>query len=353
MKMFDELIALKQLAEFCPLPVLVIDNVGNIQKLNAAFLKESTLSASLNSDELLGKPYKVISDLLGLDYDKTLVIRALKGEIIRKYYIEAEGKVWLANAFLIKDEIGASMGVACFFEDITESEKVQRNMAQLDRLKLVGKMAAGVAHEIRNPMTVVKGYLQFLNNKLDKGMQERFSIILMELQRVETIITGFLSMASNKVMDLSLRDLNDIIQEIFPLVYSDAMKHDIEIMLDLERGLPNTLLNDKEIKQLILNLVRNGIEAMCKHGQLTIKTKHRDSDIEMFIADSGCGIPEELQDRIFEPFFTTKDDGTGLGLSVCTSIVLRHRGKIYIQSEVGVGTMVTITLPIVVRESRE
>jgi signal transduction histidine kinase len=204
-------------------------------------------------------------------------------------------------------------------------------------------MAAGVAHEIRNPMTVIKGYLQFLSKKVPESMIEQFCIILNELERIEHIITDFLSLARNRVIEYKKQDLNAIIEGIIPLISTNAMERGIEMKINLAKGLPHLMLNEKEIKQLLLNLARNGIEAMSQHGTLTIESSAEDDMVSLCIADCGCGIRKENLEKIFDPFFTTKETGTGLGLSVSASIVRRHNGTIEVQSEENKGTRFIIT----------
>ncbi|HMM21733.1 MAG TPA: ATP-binding protein [Selenomonadales bacterium] len=224
-------------------------------------------------------------------------------------------------------------------------ERIQDEMARLDRLNLVGEMAAGVAHEIRNPMTVVMGYIQFMSKRADSEWQGNFSVILEELKRVEGIIGDFLSLARNKQVEKEHRDLNDIIRGLYPLIAADCQKRGLTMDLRLAEKLPAACLDAKEMKQLILNLARNGIEAMNKGGKLTIRTgKHR-KGICLSLSDTGCGIAPDVLMRIFDPFFTTKAEGTGLGLAVCKSIVHRHGGEIEAQSRVGKGTTFLVTFP--------
>lgn len=220
--------------------------------------------------------------------------------------------------------------------DITHYKRLEREIARLDSLNLIGELSAGVAHEIRNPLTVVKGYLQYFGGK-NHEYKEQFEALSNELAHVETIITDFLSLARNKTTVLSNRNLNSIIEEVFPFIMADALKKGVDIELNL--GTISCFpLDDKEMKQLILNLVRNAVEAVDGKGQVTIETKMEDGNILVSVTDTGCGIPKELCGRIFDPFFTTKEKGTGLGLSICASIVERHGGTIQVQSEEGQGT---------------
>ena len=222
----------------------------------------------------------------------------------------------------------------------------QSNLRRLARLDLIGQMAAGFAHEIRNPLTVVKGYLQFLRPKVTVPMQEQFDLLLNELGRVEIIINDFLSVARGKFTKMSPRDLNSILNDVLPLLSTDAMKQGIDINLQLEENLPALLLSEAEIKQMVLNLARNGIEAMKSHGVLSISTKKINNEVILSIGDTGGGISEEVRGKIFDPFFTTKGNGTGLGLAVCSSIVGGHSATMEVQSAEGQGTTFIIRFPL-------
>lgn len=226
-------------------------------------------------------------------------------------------------------------GEKCILEikvDITELRQCQREISRLDRLNLIGEMAAGIAHELRNPMTTVRGFLQLLGQKENYlPDKEYFNLMIDELDRANSIITEFLSLAKNKAEDLNKQNLNTIVKVIFPLIQADAMLSGKFINLDLEE-IPDLLVNEKEIRQLILNLVRNALEAMHTGKYITIKTYIDGSEVVLSIQDQGIGIPSDILDKLGTPFFTTKDNGTGLGLATCYSIVKRHNANIDIKT---------------------
>ena len=212
--------------------------------------------------------------------------------------------------------------------DITELRQYQRKISRLDSLNLIGEMAAGIAHEIRNPMTTVRGFLQLLGEKKEYSIHKSFfTLMVSELDRANTLITEFLSLVKNKPIELKTQDLNSIIENIFPLIQSDAMIADKLVDLELSR-IDNLLIDAKEMRQLILNLVRNGFEAMSPGEKLTIKTYMMDDSAVLVVQDHGKGINPNAIDKIGTPFFTTKDNGTGLGLATCYSIVARHNASI-------------------------
>lgn len=228
----------------------------------------------------------------------------------------------------IKEE-DTVIGVMLLLEDISEYRRIQKEMARLDQLNTVGEIAAGIGHEIRNPMTTVQGFLQILSQDEDFiDHQQYFSLMLDELERANAIISEFLALAKNKLVDLQPRNLNSIITAIFPLLQADAMLVDKSIVLDLSE-IPDLLLDEKEIRQLILNLVRNGLEAMQAGGTVYISTYLKEEQVVLSVQDEGNGIDQDLLDKIGTPFVTTKDNGTGLGLAICYSIVARHEASIH------------------------
>jgi len=212
--------------------------------------------------------------------------------------------------------------------DITERKKMEREMADLERLNLVGQMAAGIGHEIRNPMTTVRGFLQLLREREECApYQEYFSLMIEELDRANAIISEFLSLAKDKRANQQPSDLNRVIRTLLPLIESDARLQNSTLETELA-SLPEVCLEEKEIRQLILNLCRNAIEAMSEGGMLQIRTYCQDEQVIFSVRDQGKGIPPDVIERIGTPFLTTKEKGTGLGLAVCYSIAARHNAQI-------------------------
>ncbi|MEN6351589.1 MAG: ATP-binding protein, partial [Syntrophomonas sp.] len=228
--------------------------------------------------------------------------------------------------------------------DITERKKMEQEMARLDRLNLVGEMAASIGHEIRNPMTTVRGYLQFLQqNKNYHQENEYFELMIEELDSANAIITEFLSLAKDKTVERTPININTIIGRLLPLVQAKAMSKDQHIKVKMG-DLPDLLLDDKEIRQLILNLVNNGMEAMAGAGDVNIRTFMENGNVVLSVRDQGNGIDPKLLGKIGTPFFTTKEQGTGLGLAVCYRIANRHNAKIDIDTG-STGTTFYVRLP--------
>lgn len=228
----------------------------------------------------------------------------------------------------IRDRSGKIVGVSKIVNDLTAQKKLENDMIRLDQMTLVGEMAASIGHEVRNPMTTVRGFLQLFAEHIDSTKySEYIPLMISELDRANSIITEFLSISQTKKVELAQQNLNDLIEHILPLVQVDAINEEKSIQLDL-KTIPDLLLDHKEIRQVILNLVRNGLEAMDKGGCLTIETSLVDQEVILAVRDEGKGINPEIMERLGTPFITTKEMGTGLGLAVCFGIAARHNATV-------------------------
>lgn len=333
-----------QLIELSPLGIVLLNKEGFIETVNTAFVQR--FLPNFQIQECIGMSGKYIAECLGLNWESTPTYQAIQGKKIVNYVENGDDWTVISNVIPILDKDDQLIGAMGVYYDITEYERMNKEIAKLDRLNLIGEMAAGIAHEIRNPMTVIKGYLQYFKRKVSTDMNEQFSIVLNELSRVEQLITDFLALANNKAIDKRPQDINAIIMQITPLILSDANIRGVELDVNLGVDCPDLLLDEKEIKQLLLNLTRNGMEAMGKHGVLVIETSIQEEMLQLIVSDCGSGISKEHLNKVFDPFFTTKESGTGLGLAVCAGIVRRHGGTIQVQSDVGVGTKFIILFPI-------
>ena len=217
--------------------------------------------------------------------------------------------------------------------DVSTVPHLTNDLFHMEELKVASELAASVGHEVRNPMTAVRGFLQMLSKKpdLDK-YQSYFDLMLEELDRANQIITEYLSLAKTKTNKSTMENLNAIIEQLFPLLQITAINADQKIQLDLSPS-SDLYLDGKEIRQLILNMVKNGLEAMEPGKTLTIKTyQNTINSVMLEIKDEGSGIPPNILDKIGSPFFTTKANGTGLGLSICYTIARKNNATIRVES---------------------
>lgn len=258
----------------------------------------------------------------------------------RQIYVESMDK-WYENRFYPYSNGG--MVVCC--RDITESKKIEWDLTRLDRLSIVGKMAAGISHEIRNPLTTVRGYLQWFSRKeLFSHYTSQFELMIEELDRASHIISEFLGVAKEKRITIEEHNLKKIVESILPLLASDALLNGKSIITDLQ-NIPNLLLDQMEMRQLIINLVRNALEASDIGQSITIRTRVDNTQVYLEVSDQGKGIPTEILPQLGTPFVTTKDHGTGLGLATCYAIINRHQGNIDVKLKAR-GTTFRVSFPL-------
>ncbi|MFC0213059.1 ATP-binding protein [Paenibacillus chartarius] len=236
-------------------------------------------------------------------------------------------------------------GVYVIAKDITERKRSDELLIKSEKLSVVGQLAAGVAHEIRNPLTALIGFVQLLKSKVD-NYGHYFDIMSSELDRINFIVSEFLVISKPQVVKFQIRDMANVLMNTVALVNTKAIMQDVEITVGIREPLPPVLCDENQIKQVFINVLNNSIEAMPEGGMIRIEAFVRESDIVFRFIDEGQGIPEERIPRLGEPFYTTKEKGTGLGLMVSYKIIENHRGRMSITSELGHGTTVDIMLPI-------
>lgn len=317
--------------DYAPYSLLITSlKDGRIKKANKEFL----LKNGFTEEEVIGRS-TVDLNLWFDPGDRVSILKQLEEK--DNFYQELklrkkDGQVLTVMFTGGKIDIDGEECLITIQNDITDLKLYQNELARFDRLNLIGEMAAGIGHEVRNPMTTVKGFLQLLKEK-ERYAQDRDIMDLMveELDRANSIITEFLSLAKNKAVELKSHSLNQKVRAVFPLLKADAMKQDKNIELELG-DIPHIKIDKNEIQQLILNLVHNGLEAMQPGGLMTIKTFQEDDMVVLAVTDQGIGIVPEVLAKIGTPFFTTKDNGTGLGLAVCYSIAARHNARIDIDT---------------------
>lgn len=331
---------LQQFIEETPLGVIFVDQAGTITHINemAIHLLRDKVGGKTRS-ELLGQPFTIMYDHIEKDVMGRLLHQALNGHKVTTEYVQEQGKIYLNSGICVRDmDNNEITGAALIAHDMTELNRLRDELGRMERLSLVGQMAASITHEIRNPMAVIRGFVQLLGERSPDNQREYYRIVMEELDRANSIISDFLSLAQNRIIEKNKRSLHDIINEITPLLLADANMRGQSLELKLGDDIPMLMLNEKEMKQLILNLSRNGMEAMDHNGVLSLETAAYDNHVDLRVKDTGSGIPKEKLEHLFEPFYTTKSHGTGLGLPLCLSIMERHGGDIYVDSEEGVGT---------------
>lgn len=331
-----EMRRLQQFIDNAPLMIVFSNSEGRVTHVNDQTIKFLPL---IERTEILKMDFNVLIQKMDLQFETNPIQRVIQGEERVTEILKVDGRTIYTIICPIKDSIAKGMeGVLFIGHDITELQNLKDEVGKMERLSLVGQMAASITHEIRNPMAVIRGFVQLLNERSSDEQESYFRIILDEIDRANAIINDFLSLAQNRIVSKELCQLHDIINELLPLLWADANLRGQSIDLRLCENMELLEMNSKEIKQLILNLVRNGMEAMNDKGILRIETINFHDTIQLRVTDNGVGIPEDKRVHLFEPFYTTKMSGTGLGLPLCLSIVERHNGKIHVESIVGAGT---------------
>lgn len=233
------------------------------------------------------------------------------------------------------------------FLDITEQEQLQEYLNQSEKLAMVGQLAAGAAHEIRNPLTVIYGFIQLLEQRLSTEERDLhyLPLILQEIERVNRIVTELLMLSKPSRPDYREVALTDVIHSILPLMNAEAMLHGIEIVDRCNRDI-RIHVDVEQLKQILLNLMKNSIEAMKEGGILVIESRLDEKAVHIHVRDTGEGISPEYLVRIFDPFFSLKEEGTGLGLPISRRMVENHGGELQVNSKLGKGTEIIISLPL-------
>lgn len=236
-------------------------------------------------------------------------------------------------------------------EKTKELQATQDFLIQSEKLASLGKLAAGVAHEINNPLTsiLINSHLLLENLKGDESLVENLKLIIDETTRCSSIVNGLLEFARQTPPEKTIVDINKVLESTLIIMDTQALVHKVRIKKDLADGLPQIKIDINKIKQVFTNLILNALDAMADGGTLTIGSQLSSDGnyVEVKFQDTGKGIPQENISRIFDPFFSTKGTkGTGLGLSISYGIIQQHKGKIDVKSEVGKGTTMTICLPL-------
>jgi PAS domain S-box-containing protein len=244
-------------------------------------------------------------------------------------------------------------------EDITEKRRIESRLRRAENLASLTTLAAGVAHEIKNPLGSISIHLQLLqkilakNNKSSvKTTGKYFDILKEEVDRLNRIVVDFLFAVRPMSLELREGDINKLISQMVEFVRYEMEQSKIMCLLELDENLPRILMDERYMKQALLNLITNARAAMPDGGVLTVFTNYADNEIRISVSDTGVGISRENLAKIFEPYFTTKDTGTGLGLTQVFKIIREHQGEITVDSAPGEGSEFKIILPVPQKETR-
>jgi PAS domain S-box-containing protein len=352
----------KSLFDHHPDAIYVMDKYGNYVDSNPSIEKITGYTAS----EFLHVDIHSFVDGEGLELRKKCFQNCLEGEpqryecrIIQKNGSPCEVDITYVPIKENEKVIGV-YGIAKDLshykemqKTVNESESKYRLMAEsmtnlmrkTEKLSTAGELAAGIAHEIRNPLTSIKGFIQLMEST-GEGNQKYLRIMNSELNRIELILKELLMLAKPHAYSFQFKDIRTIIKDVITLFENQALLKKIQIATDFDEDLPQLYCAENQLKQTFINFIKNGFEAMPRGGQFTIRAKKEGENVLVSFSDEGCGIPHELLAKLGEPFHTTKENGTGLGVTISYKIVQEHHGTLHFSSEIDVGTTVTMSLPI-------
>jgi PAS domain S-box-containing protein len=339
------------------------DIAGNFTMVNAAMC----FLLGYSKEELIGTNYreytreeyiKTLSEAYSHAYQTGKPVLNLQYEVIRK---DGSRGFIETSTFVMSNEKGITTGFRGISRDITERKKVEEERRRLElqahvtsRLASLGEMAAGVAHEINNPLTGITGYSQLIMERKDIPADARSDLVTIHqsARRVADIVQRLLTFSRHAKPERKCVDINKLIESTLALRTYHLRVNNIEVVTQLAPDLLETVVDPGQIQQVLLNLIVNAeTEMKLAHGRgkLTITTENSDNIIKICVTDDGPGIAPDIMDKIFDPFFTTREigQGTGLGLSLCYGIISEHNGKIYAESKLGKGATFIVELPVV------
>ncbi|MCQ6557817.1 PAS domain-containing sensor histidine kinase [Paenibacillus mendelii] len=342
----------QRLIKYLPEPIIVHDK-GEMIYINNAGLKllgadspEQILC--LTNDQITHPDHhesmrerlaKVVLSDEPLDFMETVLI-GLDGQTI-----EVE-----ASSIRIHNFLGRKLVIQTVFRDIRDRKRAEEALINSEKLSVAGQMAAGIAHEIRNPLASLKGFSQLLKTKFDKH-HDYLDIMLTELDRINGIVQEFMALAKPQAHEFyGNHDVAKIIKSVMTLLETQAVMNNVQINLSIISDSTVTRCDENQIKQVFINLLKNAIDAMPLGGEVDIDlalAPQRNDSLAITITDHGVGIPKEQLEKLGGPFYTTKSSGTGLGLMICNRIIAAHHGSISFTSELGTGTSVTVVLPVI------
>ncbi|MDD3815071.1 MAG: ATP-binding protein [Desulfocapsaceae bacterium] len=329
-----------------PVGLIVTDSEGKIIVCNQ-FAEQM---ASVVENEVVGAaPESVLAPALAqaLDDQKIATSAPVQKEILLSD-VKGEMRTLQLHSRSVVDSDGISAGVMLLIQDMSQVKSLEEELRRSERLAALGKMAAGVAHELRNPLSSIKGLAILLKSRFQEKSsdQETADILVQEVERLNRSIGELLDYARPQKLNKDNIRPEEVVHKAVSLVRMDAESMGVRMKVLMEDNLPMLSADQDKLNQVFLNLFLNSIQAMEQGGQLDIQVTAQGRNVLFAIKDTGCGVRKEDLPRIFDPYFTTKPEGTGLGLAMSMKIVEEHGGTMSFQSEPDVGTTVIVTLPV-------
>lgn len=335
--------------------VLVLDTSHKLVLANKAAERQIPFSTSDPYDKLI---WSVIPDREVADFLRAK-LESEDSVADKEFSFESAGSVRTYEYSLMPlVNKGAIQGTLIHVEEVTEKRSKEARLRRAESLASLTTLAAGVAHEIKNPLGSIGIHIQLIQKAMGRGevntdsIHDHLDIVNEEIERLNGIIVDFLFAVRPMDTDLKEQDLNAVVRDVLDFVTVECEEAQVEVVDLLDDELPEVALDEKYVKQALLNIVKNALGAMPKGGQLTVRTRADDDQVVLSVADNGEGIPEENLAKIFEPYFTTKEFGSGLGLTVVYKIIKEHGGDISLTTKEGAGTTFHMAFPIPLREQK-
>ncbi len=285
----------------------------------------------------LGESFETAGEHPGIPFQKEIQIVLEKG-VSRTLHL---------NRVAIIDGDNKFVGTLLVIQDLSQVKKLEEELRRSERLAALGKMAAGVAHELRNPLSSIKGLALLLRSRFTgkNSDTETADILVQEVERLNRSICELLDYARPQKLLKETVDLQQLLQKAVSLIRIDAEAAGVEVTSSFQESLPKVLADEDKLNQVFLNLFLNGIQAMEQGGCLTVEAEAAGDMVEIKVSDTGCGVAPESLDRVFDPYYTSKPEGTGLGLAMSAKIVEEHGGSVKLVSQEGQGTSVIVCIP--------
>lgn len=341
--------------------LMSVDMEGKVATINPA------VNDILNMTETQLRKGSALSDVLDEDSDlyayiRQILVHSVAGATVEIHFDLGEAsKNILVGSSLLTDESGKPQEAILNLHDITEMKKLEIRIRQVERMAALGTLAAGLSHEIRNPLSAIKTFVQLLPRKIEKpGFLERFQrTVPREINRINQLIEDLLDLARPPKYQFSKTNIRSLLKETIDFMEAELQTHNIQCVCNLPEDLPHIRADSAQLIKAFQNLIQNATQAMQSGGELTIEAcfeerdpltrspaENRNGSVKVSFQDTGPGIPEEVLRNIFNPFFTTKDKGTGLGLAITHKVVTEHGGQIEVTSDGRSGTRFIVGLPI-------
>lgn len=333
------------LVENMPIGLIALDTSLVITSYNQVADRVLNLSAVLASGK---KASEVLPGMfLELISDPDIASRAIEKEIIC-HVAEKTRLALQVSAAILRDETGMSLGYVLLFKDLREVQALQKALARSQRLASLGSLAAGVAHEIRNPLSSIKGFATYFRERYSHIPEDRevSSVMIQEVDRLNRVVSQLLAFAKPVSIAKHPVPVSEVIRNTLRLMERQTHDRKIDIETNIQSEIPLIPMDPDQMSQVLLNLLLNSVEAMAGRGRIVISAAINQDRLILQISDNGSGISETDLSQIFDLYFTTKTSGTGLGLAIVHNIVEAHDGDIKVESMAGKGTTVTIRLPL-------